>query len=185
MGILSAFAPDEAVRSVTEIDLDALAERGIEGMLIDVDNTLLDKGLSQLDDRRREWLERANEMFSICLVSNSFSGRRVRTLTEQFGFPGVSVWAHDRKPLRAGICRALSLIGTPPERTVMIGDQLMTDILGGNRCGLYTIWVEKIGDREFFLTRWIHRPLEAAIRRWLARRGMLPEPPAAARNDEP
>ena len=167
MGLLDVFRPDEVVRSVDEIDLDALAARGIEGLLIDVDNTLLAYGLPDLAPQRLAWAEEACRRFRVALVSNSMTGRRARRLANAFGIPCVAVWHWDRKPFTGGLRRAMRLIGTTPRNTVMIGDQVMTDVLAGNRAGLYTIWVERIGENEFFFTRMVHRRMEEFVARRL------------------
>lgn len=181
MGLCDVFRPDEVVRSVTEIDLDALAERGIEGLLIDVDNTLLAHGAPDISPERLDWLERAIERFRVCLVSNSFSGRRVRRLSEALGIPGISVWHWDRKPFPRGVRRGMRLIGTTPQTTAMIGDQVITDIIAGNWAGLHTIWVERIAPNEFIFTRAVHRRLEEFVAR---RMGFWPEAQEEAPPDE-
>lgn len=177
MGILSAFVPDQVADSVTEIDLSALSERGIEGLLVDVDNTLLAKGVPEVDSARGEWLRRATEQFAVCLLSNSVRGLRVAAISRQFSVDGISVWHWGRKPMAGGYRRALAKTGTAPERSAMIGDQLMTDIWGANRLGMYTVWVRRIDPSEFIFTRRVHRPLEAYIARRLVAAGLLPPMP--------
>jgi HAD superfamily phosphatase (TIGR01668 family) len=183
MGWLDSFVPDEVVPSVTEIDLDALAARGIEGLIIDVDNTLLAYGVLEIDPERLAWARRAVERFRVCLLSNSLRGRRMRWLSELLGVPGLAVWDWNRKPFRGGLRRALVRTGTAPERTAMIGDQLISDMLGGNRVGLYTILVAPIHTREFVVTRYINRRLERMIRKRLAVRGVIVPEPEEARDD--
>ncbi len=186
MGWLDLCVPDEVARSVTEIDLDALAARGFEGMILDVDNTLLAHGTLEFGPGREEWAQRAVERFSVCLLSNSVFGRRVRRLRELLGVPGISVWNWNRKPFSGGFRRALALTGTAPERTVMIGDQLLSDMLGGNRAGLHTILVTPIHPREFVVTRYVNRWLERMIRERLAARGVImPDPRSPAEEDAP
>jgi HAD superfamily phosphatase (TIGR01668 family) len=165
-------APDEMAASVSEVDLDALAERGIEGLLLDVDNTLVgcDRDISEATN---EWLARAKESFSLCLLSNSVRGKRMRRLAEQISIPGIAVYGLRRKPFRGGVMAALELTGTSPERTALIGDQLLTDIAAGNRSGLHTIWVEKISPREFIGTR-LNRIIESYFARRLERAGLMP-----------
>ncbi len=166
MGLLDNFIPDEIVRSVSDVNLDELEDSGIRGLLIDVDNTLISHGSLEMTPDRLAWAEEAMRRFSTCLVSNSVRGKRVRHICEHLGCEGIAVWTWDRKPFRGGIRRALRLTGTQPQETAMIGDQLLTDVLGGNRAGLQTIWVEKIYEREFIFTRHVQRRIES----WLVRR---------------
>ena len=70
------------------------------------------------------------------------------------------------KPRRGGLQRAMAAMGVRPEETALIGDQVLTDVWGGNRCELLTILVPPISPREFAGTRWVSRPIE----RWLLAR---------------
>jgi predicted HAD superfamily phosphohydrolase YqeG len=67
------------------------------------------------------------------------------------------------------------MLKTPPEATAAIGDQIFSDVLGGNRNGLYTVFVEPMGSNEFVATK-VARALERVVLRMLRRRGMYPEP---------
>jgi len=186
MGWLDLCVPDEVVRSVEEIDLDALSARGFQGMIIDVDNTLLAHGTLEVDPERLAWAREAVERFSVCLLSNSIFGRRVRWLRELLDIPGIAVWNWNRKPFAGGFRRALALTGTAPERTVMVGDQLLSDMLGGNRAGLHTILVTPIHPSEFVVTRHVNRRLERVIRERLAARGVtMPDARDYAEEDAP
>lgn len=181
MGLLDSFRPDEVVTSVIDIDLDALQQRGIEGLLIDVDNTLIAHGAPELSPERLDWVEQAVSRFKVCLVSNSITGRRMRRLAEAMGIPGINVWHWDRKPLCGGVRRAMRMIGTTPETSAMIGDQVMTDVIAGNRAGLHTVWVDRIAEHEFILTRLVHRTIEKLVAR---RMGFWPEESREDLSDE-
>jgi HAD superfamily phosphatase (TIGR01668 family) len=166
-------APDEVAARVSEVDLDALAERGIEGLLLDVDNTLVGWGSLDMSEATVQWLARAKARFNLCLLSNSVRGKRMRRLAEQLDIPAIAVWGLGRKPFPGGVTAALALTGTSPERTALIGDQLLTDIAAGNRSGLHTIWVEKISSTEFIGTRF-NRIIESYFARRLERAGLMP-----------
>lgn len=181
MGLLDVFVPDEIVVSVADIDLDALQARGITALLIDVDNTLIAHGTPELSPERQDWVERAVARFDVCLVSNSITGRRMRRLAEAMGVPGINVWTWDRKPFTGGVRRAMRDLGSTPETSAMIGDQVMTDVLAGNRAGLYTVWVDRIAEEEFILTRLLHRTFEKFVAR---RMGFWPERAGEASTDE-
>ncbi|NLO07337.1 MAG: YqeG family HAD IIIA-type phosphatase [candidate division WS1 bacterium] len=163
MALLSGLRPDEMVPSIVDVDLDALQGRGIKGLLIDVDNTLIPHGVPEMDAERLAWAQRAVERFSVCLLSNAIRGTRVKVLSELLDVPGVYGWLWDRKPFALSIRRGLAHTRTKPSETAMIGDQLFTDILAGNRSGLYTIWVEAISATDFFLTRLINRRVERML----------------------
>jgi hypothetical protein len=88
------------------------------------------------------WLEKVQELgIKLCIMSNSLSSTRSVRIAERLGATNVS---RARKPSRQGFRRALEALGTKPAATAIVGDQMFTDILGGNRAGIYTIMVKQI-----------------------------------------
>ncbi len=142
--------PASQVQSVYAIDLRLLEARGIRGMILDLDNTIVPWGTWSATPELAAWIAAARDAgFRLCIVSNN-AGPRVRHLAAALGLPAV---AAALKPGRAALLRALRLLGTTPATTALVGDQLFTDILGGNRLGLHTILVRPQSGREFPLTR--------------------------------
>lgn len=142
--------PSSQVPSVYDIDLTALRARGIRGVILDLDNTIVPWGAREVGPRLPAWIAAAQSAdLQLCIVSNNM-GSRVRTIAARLGLP-IVVGA--LKPRRRALRRALSVMGTTPEATALVGDQLFTDILGGNRLGLHTILVRPQGRKEFVLTR--------------------------------
>jgi HAD superfamily phosphatase (TIGR01668 family) len=163
--MLSQFRPAELAPSVFGIDLNALWERGLRGIVLDVDNTLCawQRGEERVPEAVAAWVEQAKAKgFRLCIISNGRPAR-VAAVAGQIGLPFV---ASARKPCRNGFCRALALLGTEPAATAMIGDQLLTDVCGGNRMGLHTILVAALSQREFAGTK-LSRLVERLIRRRL------------------
>jgi len=166
--LLSILCPDLYVPSVCQVDLSMLAARGIRGIVFDMDNTLVDWGSSEIpagvpaffDDARARGIR-------LCVLSNNLR-KRIETVSGALGIPA----ARGLKPMRSAFRAALALLGTSPEETAVIGDQIFTDVLGGNLAGLYTILVVPTSQREFVTTR-IVRKLERVVLDCLARRGML------------
>ena len=125
----------------------------------------------ELTDDIQAWVEglhRANIKF--CLLSNSVLSRRVERVAQIFGCPNIR---KAQKPRPDGFHRAMKAMGTTPATTAVIGDQMFTDILGGNRVGLYTIMVEPLAKGEFVYTRLVHRPPETLLLRLFRKRGHL------------
>lgn len=156
--------PDSRVDTVYDIDLQALRAQGILGVILDLDNTIIPWGMRQAPSELFRWIASARTLgLRLCIVSNN-RGPRVTRLAAALDLPAVTgAW----KPGRASLHRALSVMGTAPETTALVGDQLLTDILGGNRLGLYTILVRPQSRREFFLTR-VVRLIERLV---IGRRG--------------
>lgn len=151
--------PKQIYKSIFDIPLEQLYSDGIRGVIIDLDNTLTEWNSSELSRQTLEWLRRAERIgLRLCFVSNN-SDERVRRIAETVDVPFV---ARARKPRRRSFLRAMELMQTGKEETAVIGDQIFTDMLGGNRLGLLTILVTPISRREFIGTRFM-RLLERLV----------------------
>jgi len=155
--------PTSQARTIYDIDLGALVARGIRGMILDLDNTIVPWGARAVPQGLIGWVREARAVgLQLCIVSNN-SGRRVAELAGALGVPALT---GARKPARGALRRALAVMGTAPETTVLVGDQLFTDVLGGNRLGIHTILVEPQSPHEFVLTR-LTRVVEGLVLRGL------------------
>jgi len=160
--LLKMLTPVEYHQSIYEIDFERLRARGIRGLIFDLDNTLVEwQGMTPGGDLAA-FLERIRRLgFEVCIVSNNHP-ERVEGFSLKFGIPSIG---NAGKPRRRAFRAALELLGTSVHQTAVIGDQVFTDILGGNRLGLYTILVVPINKREFIGTRLVRR-----LERWVLKR---------------
>jgi HAD superfamily phosphatase (TIGR01668 family) len=144
---------------------------GIKAVLLDLDNTLVEWNNPEPTVELKQWLAavRARGM-QPCLVSNN-RGARVSEFAAKVGLPYVS---RAVKPRRKGFREAMAKLGVTPAQTAVVGDQLFTDILGGNRSGAYTILVQPLHPRELLWTRMMRRFERPLLRRWHAE-GLRPE----------
>jgi uncharacterized protein len=168
---MSMLCPDRMVESVTQITHDELRTQGVTGVILDLDNTLVLWRKEEMTSEISDWL---NDLlqggFQLCLLSNSPIGDRSKRIAARLGCHYV----HDaRKPRRKGFRKAMEIMGTTPESTAIIGDQMFTDVLGGNRSGVYTIMVKPMHKREFPYTRFISRPPERLLLRMFRRQGHI------------
>lgn len=161
------FCPDQVVESLFDIDLEALEREGVRGVIFDLDNTIIPWDSCEMCPTIVKWLESViSRGFRVGIVSNNWQ-RRVREIAARFGLPFVS---RAYKPAKFGFRRALAAMDLEPCEAVVIGDQLFTDVLGGNRLGMRTIWVKPLTSREFIGTR-IHRRFEKLAVRVLRAKG--------------
>jgi hypothetical protein len=172
--LLHFVTPDAYVTDILAIDPKPLFERGYRAAIVDLDNTLVawhsDEELSQ---EIMGWFNCLAEIgFSVCLVSNNFP-QRVTAFADRLDIPSVP---NAGKPTSGGFLQAIEMMGASLDETLMIGDQLFTDVLGGNRLGLYTILVVPITRREFIGTRLV-RIVESWVLRLLVNRGRIDIPP--------
>jgi HAD superfamily phosphatase (TIGR01668 family) len=176
--------PDVMVPSVLDLTPERLAQWGVRGLVLDADNTLVPRNRYALTPEVHAWLDavRASGV-RCCILSNSASPRKVAAMVSTFDMPALSL---ARKPLAAGFRRALTLLGTTPAETAMVGDQVFTDILGGNRMGLLTVLVRPVSTNDFILYRLLGRTLERPLlRRWQGKIGDGALPEAAERAPSP
>lgn len=167
--MLELLCPDECVDSVLDVDLQSLYQKGLRALILDVDNTLLGWEAEVIPAEVAEWVARAQRMgFKVCIASNG-TRARVRKIAGALGVPAISKAIKPRKrPFR----RALEILGVPPEATVVIGDQIFTDVLGGNRMALYTILINPVSATELRTTRMVRR-VERRVLTRLKRQGRL------------
>jgi uncharacterized protein len=174
-GFAENFRPKEIVYSIRSIDVSRLCASGFDTALLDMDNTLLPWIGNQVPDFAIEWVKQAQAAgMKICIVSNTHKPSRLKRVAESLG---VSYVARALKPRSHGFDLAMCRLDSTPEKTVVIGDQLLTDIWGGNRAGMYTILVRPMHPREFVGTK-VSRLVEAFILRSLGARWPDPDEPA-------
>jgi len=156
--------PDFYLSSIFDIDLDTLYQRGMRAILLDLDNTIVQRDLENFSEEIVNWIKTAKQKnFKICIVSNN-RPKRVYFLAQKLDLPAVCRFA---KPLRTPFRQAMKILASKPGETVIVGDQIFTDILGGNRLGLCTILINPLEGKEFWATRLFNRRLEKIVFRWI------------------
>ena len=136
-----------------------LSSIGVRAVLLDIDNTMALHDDPEPAQGVREWIEiMRQEGFGLIIVSNN-SSARVQNFAESLGLGFVG---KAQKPLTKGFRRACRELGVRPKKALVVGDQIFTDILGGNLCGAYTVMVEPLGEHETDFIRFkrrLERPL--------------------------
>lgn len=167
---LKDFAPDLYVKSIYHIDLEALKKRGVKSIITDLDNTLVEADSPIHTPELIKWLDDLQEKgFNVIIVSNNN-----KTRVSEFAEPLTVPYIHQaKKPTSSAFKKALQMLNSSVHETVVIGDQLLTDVFGGNRMGLYTILVVPISEKEQFRTK-INRAIERKLLGWMNKHGMIP-----------
>lgn len=136
--------PDEMISSAYEIDYEAFYAKGYRGIIYDIDNTLVLPD-APADERAAALFECLHGIGFQAIVLSNNKGPRVSSFAE--GVNGGYV-AGGGKPLPRGYRQAMKQMGTDPEHTLFVGDQIFTDVWGANACGLYTILTRPFTRRE-------------------------------------
>lgn len=151
--------PDEYVDSIYHIDFEKLHEIGYKGILFDIDNTLVPFDKKHPDPKLMNFIRSLQQMgFSICLVSNN-NHQRVKEFNDTLKVVAIP---KANKPFTMNLKKAMAKIGTRARDTMMVGDQLFTDMWAGNQLKLYTILVKPIQEKEEWITR-IKRGIEKLL----------------------
>jgi len=152
--------PKEFLSSIYEINTAWLQERQLQGLIVDLDNTMLGRAEEKANERLKFWVKQISASIPIIILSNNWSAR-VKNIAAELG---LEVIAPAAKPFSWAFKQALAKLKTEPERTALVGDQLFTDILGGNFLRLYTVLVPPASDVDLLHTK-ILRRLEKLILR--------------------
>ncbi|HLR66522.1 YqeG family HAD IIIA-type phosphatase [Virgibacillus alimentarius] len=167
--MLKNFLPNEYVKSVFDIKPEVLHQKGIKGIITDLDNTLVAWDVKDATPEIIEWFKRMEEHdIKITIISNN-KLERVKIFSEPLGTPYVY---SARKPLTRAFKSVAKQMHLKKEEIVVIGDQLLTDVLGGNRAGFYTVLVVPIVQTDEKITR-INRIIERKILRYMQKQGKI------------
>lgn len=146
-------------KKVTDITLDILRDHNIKGLILDVDNTLIDFDRN-MDSKIKLWVDKLkSEDIKFCIVSNTNKVDKVKKVAEELDIP---YFYFAKKPCKKGFLQAKQLMNLDNKNIAAVGDQIMTDVIGANRCKMFPILVEPLGKKDIFITK-IKRPIEKLI----------------------
>ncbi|MEN2465048.1 YqeG family HAD IIIA-type phosphatase [Ornithinibacillus sp. JPR2-1] len=167
--MLKRFLPNEHVKSIFEIKPSDLHDKGIKGVITDLDNTLVAWDVKNASPEVVEWFKLMNDHgIKVTIISNN-KEERVKMFSEPLGTPFVF---SARKPLTRAFKTAAQQMELKKEEIVVIGDQLLTDVLGGNSAGFYTILVVPIVQTDEKITQF-NRRIERKIMNYFRKKGMI------------
>ena len=142
--------PDRFAPRLCNVSLDELHGRGIRGLILDLDNTMVAYRQSEVVADHLAWVEEAHARgFKMVMLSNNFTDR-VTNVAAQLR---VECIPNALKPLPTGFLRAKNVLGMARHEIAVVGDQLFTDVLGAKVLGFYTILTEPIEPHDFAVTR--------------------------------
>ena len=143
-----SFLPKVMLDAVTRLTPQWLTDNGIRLLMLDFDNTIVPYTTSTPTDEMAVWLkEMKASQVQICVVSNS-KRQRVKLFCDAYGIDCIT---HAKKPFSKGIRRCMERYNMPPQACALAGDQIFTDTLGANCCGVQSILVKAIDNHNFWL----------------------------------
>ena len=152
--------PDEYLERVEQITIEFLKKNKIKALILDIDNTLIDYS-KNLSESIVNWVrELRGQGIKFYILSNTNDKEKVENVANKLEIPYVYF---AKKPLKFGFLKTQKKLNEKPENIGVVGDQIFTDILGGNRCNMFTILVDPIDKKDYWYTAW-KRPLENKIK---------------------
>lgn len=163
------FIPSEYKKTIFDITPEDLKARGIRGIITDLDNTLVEWDRPDATPKLIEWLASMKQSgIKVVIVSNN-NEMRVKSFSEPLGIPFIF---QARKPMGKAFRRAIKVLDLQRKQIVVIGDQMLTDIFGGNRNKLHTILVLPVAKSDGFVTKF-NRMVERRIMKKLKQQGQV------------
>lgn len=167
--MLKYFLPNEHVKSILNIHPESLKEKHIKGIITDLDNTLVAWDARDATPEVTEWFRRMKEHnIKVTIISNN-NWERVKIFSEPLNAPFLF---SARKPLTRSFKQAAKEMNLDKDEIVVIGDQVLTDVLGGNVAGFYTILVVPIVQTDGKVTRF-NRKIERYILSYMRKKGKI------------
>lgn len=149
--------------TITNLTPEILQQYQIKGLVLDVDETLVPLKETEASPELKQWIAQIREIVSIWLVSNNLSQTRIGNIAKSLDLPYI---VGAKKPSRKKLRKAAEAMNLPVERVAMVGDRLFTDVLAGNRLGMFTILVEPMADSSITARSYTIRNFEV----WLSQK---------------
>jgi uncharacterized protein len=165
MSLFPHLQPDLVLgKSVLDLTPEILTRYQIEGLVLDVDDTIVPIGSSKAQPDLEEWIREIRQIVPLWLVTNNPSQVRIGTIADSLSLP---YFLSAAKPSRRKLRQAVEAMQMEPARVAMVGDRIFTDVLAGNRMGMFTILIEPIVSQDSSFSFHFLRQVEFAIARLL------------------
>ena len=154
------FYPKSYFNSILEIDSNFFLKNNIKAILLDIDNTILDTEDNMVEGLE-DWVKNIqNQGINFCIVSNTNKKKKAERMSKILDIPYVYF---AKKPLKFGFKKAKKILQEENNQNIaVIGDQVLTDVLGANRCKMYSILVAPLKSSDIWVTKF-NRLLEKQI----------------------
>ena len=142
-------SPTKSFPRFDDITPEFLKDNGIKGVLCDIDDTLVTHNYPYPTEDVVKWINELRKAdINICFVSNN-GYKRVQPFAEKLGCP---FFTRAQKPSSTALEQAIAVLDIKKNEAAFIGDQIFTDIKGGNLFGIHTYKVKPLGEKA---TLWI------------------------------
>ena len=153
--------PNAYFNKVEQITIDFLQKNKIKALILDVDNTLIDYKRNMSENVANWAKEMKGQGIKLYILSNTNHKEKVEEVANCLGIAYRNL---AKKPFKSGFLKVQKELKEKSDNIAVVGDQIFTDIIGGNRCKMFTILVEPIHEKDFWYTAW-KRPIENKIKK--------------------
>jgi len=141
--------PDAYVNSIFDITPEMLKNKGIHGIILDIDNTLVATHIKEADEKVINYIKSLKEYGIKAIIVSNGRKKRVELFCEPLG---IEFLYNAHKPLGGAFKKATEIMELPYNKVAILGDQLFTDVLGGNLIGIHSILIKPIDlDEPLFI----------------------------------
>lgn len=151
--------PDVKLRGITDITVELLNKYNIKALLLDVDNTMSTHHGTILTNGLIEWIAYMQQSGIKLMVLSNSKRARIEPFAARIGLPFISLGC---KPLPTGYLRGVKALGEKRKNVAIVGDQIFTDVLGGNAVGVKTILLTPIKPEDGWSFK-VRRKLEKKL----------------------
>ena len=145
--LMHLIKPNIKLNQVSDLDLELVkklkSEYGIGGLILDIDDTLR-KDIKPIPKCNQEWVKYMKQEFKVMIVSNGFD-KKIKGFANENGIEYIGFC---RKPRKKYFLNAANKMGLDPENILVIGDDIICDVYGGNKCGMITALVNNVVDKD-------------------------------------
>jgi uncharacterized protein len=124
---------------ILELLPEVLQQQGLKGLVLDVDDTLVSTRTARVSPDVKVWMEGIRQVAQVVLVSNNLNRIRIHRIAKELNTPYLFGAG---KPSRKKVRQAVQQMNLPFHEVGMVGDRLFTDVIVGNRLGMFTVLVE-------------------------------------------
>lgn len=155
--------PNVYFTNIQEITIEFLMKNKIKALILDVDNTLIDYDKNLTEETIKWAKDLQGQGIKMYILSNTNKQDKVEMVAKNLEIP----YEHfAKKPSKKGFIRVKNILNIKEENIGVVGDQIFTDVFGGNRSKMFTILVDPVTKKDYWYTAW-KRPIENIFKRKL------------------
>lgn len=157
------FVPDYMFKTFDELTPELLSELGIRGVILDIDNTLEPYEHPLPGEHVKAWLDSLKAIGISCAFVSNNNKERVELFNLELGLPA---FYKAGKPFKKNVLKAMALMGTEKENTILMGDQVFTDVWAARNAGIKAALVPPINDKKDLFTKFKRLLEKPALRKY-------------------